>query len=242
MKKGPKILLADDELDLLWAVQHSLGDDGYQVLTAANGLEALSQVYRHNPSLLILDINMPELTGHEVCRRLRRDSRFAAIPIIFLTVESRVEDRVTGLDSDGCDDYVVKPFDLRELKARVRALLRRSKSGSPVPEWTDLKVGSLELDAKQHTVRHKGRNIKLTPIEYALLRHLMAKPGEVVSLEQLVEAVWGYDRASASANLIRWHISNLRHKLEADPSHPRILRTQSHFGYMVGGDEETPSP
>jgi len=240
MKKGPKILVADDELDLQWALQHSLVDEGYQVITAGNGLEALSLVYKHNPSLLILDINMPELTGHEVCRRLRRDARFAAIPIIFLTVESRIEDRVTGLDN-GCDDYIVKPFDLRELKARVRALLRRSRTASAIPDWTDLKVGLLELDAKRHTLHHDGRIITLTPIEYGLLRHLMVKAGEVVSVEQLVEAFWGYDRSSSSANLIRWHISNLRNKLELDPSHPRIICTQSHFGYMLCADVKSAS-
>ena len=237
MKKGVKILVADDELDLQWALRHSLHDAGYQVFTAGNGREALGLVYKHNPSLLILDINMPELTGLEVCRQLRRDSRFAALPIIFLTVESRIENRVNGLDS-GCDDYVVKPFDLRELKARVRALLRRSKAGASVPTWSDLKVGALELDVGRRTLHIDGRAIKLTPIEYSLLRCLMTKPGEVVSTEQLVEAVWGYDHASASASLIRWHISNLRRKMELDPSHPRILRTQSHFGYVLCSEPE----
>ena len=241
MKKSARILVADDELDLLWALQHSLVDDGFEVITAGNGVEALSQVYKHNPNLLILDVNMPELTGHEVCRRLRRDSRYASIPIILLTVESRVEDRVTGLDG-GCDDYVVKPFDLRELKARVRALLRRCKTASPVSGWTDIKAGPLELDAKRRTLRCNGQAVQLTPIEYSLLRCLMSKPGEVVSVEQLLEAVWGYDRASASPNLIRWHIGNLRRKVEPDPSHPRILRTQSHFGYLLSAEDDSEEP
>jgi DNA-binding response OmpR family regulator len=239
MSATNQILIADDERDLLWALQHSLGDEGYQVLTARDGLEALSQVRRHHPDLIILDINMPQLSGLEVCRRLRREPRFASIPIIFLTVDSRIEDRVTGLDG-GCDDYVVKPFDLRELKARVRAVLRRSRNGpSDVPESAALQVGTLELDAKRR-VLHKGdKTITLTPIEFSLLRCLMASPGEVVPIEQLLHAVWGYDRSSASAGLIRWHIRNLRRKVEADPASPTLLRTQSHFGYMLVSEELT---
>lgn len=241
MKRVPKILIADDELDLQITLQHSLADEGYQVLTAGNGLEALSLVYKHSPSLLILDINMPELTGHEICRRLRRDVRFAAIPIIFLTVESRVEDRVTGLDN-GCDDYMIKPFDLRELKARVRALLRRSKAVPVAPYPSQLEVGPLVLDGKLHAVHHNGRTVELTPIEYSLLHHLMVKSGEVVPVEELAEAVWGFGHAASSANLVRWHMSNLRHKLEPDPSRPRIIRTHSHFGYMLSADDKAVTP
>lgn len=241
MKTGATIVIADDEIDLLGALKQSLVDEGYRVLAAANGAEALNLVYKHKPQLLILDIHMPGLTGHEVCRRLRREPRFAPIPIIFLTVDSRIEERVTGLDGGG-DDYVVKPFDLREFKARVRALLRRSGAESPVREETDLKVGALELDAKRRTVHHDGRAIKLTPIEYSLLRHMMARAGEVVSVEQLIEAGWGHDRSAGSANLIRWHISNLRRKLELDPLHPRILCTQSHFGYVLCSESHATRP
>lgn len=232
MKTAVTIVIADDEIDLLTALQKSLSDDGYRVLTATDGSEALGLVYKHNPDLLILDNHMPGLMGHEVCRRLKRDGRFASMPIIFLTVDRRIDERVAGLDI-GADDYAVKPFDLRELKARVRALLRRGRAQVPLPERTDIKVGALELDAKRRTLHYQGRAIKLTPIEYSLLWHMMVKAGEVVSVGELAKVVWGYERSSGSANLIRWHISSLRRKLEPDPSHPRILRTQSHFGYVL---------
>ena len=119
-----RILLADDEQDLVWAVRHSLSDEGYEVLTAYDGMEALAIARCHRPDLVILDIAMPRLDGLQVCRRLRRDPTLAAVPILFLTVRSAIEDRIKGLDEGG-DDYLVKPFDLEELKARVKALLRR---------------------------------------------------------------------------------------------------------------------
>lgn len=122
-----RILVVDDEQDLLWALQHSLSDEGYEVLTAQNGKEGLCAARRHRPDLVILDIVMPELNGLRVCRELRRDPSLASVPIIFLTVRSTVEDRIAGLDEGG-DDYIVKPFDTGELKARIRALLRRSPS------------------------------------------------------------------------------------------------------------------
>jgi len=232
----PRILLVDDERDLVWALRHGLSDEGYEVLTAYDGAEALGVARRHRPELVILDIVMPRLDGLQVCRRLRRDPTLAAVPILFLTERSTIEDRIKGLDEGG-DDYLVKPFDLEELKARVRALLRRRRfapegcleAEGPTPL---LVVGSLVLNL--HT-RHVGvgeEAVQLTPTEFDLLHHLMTHPGEVFSSQQLLRQVWGYPPKSADPGLVRWHVKNLRTKTEPDPSHPVYIRTVPGHGYM----------
>lgn len=232
-----RILVVDDEQDLVWAIRHSLNDEGYEVLAAYDGVEALAIARRHLPDLVILDIVMPRLDGLQVCRRLRRDPNLAAVPILFLTVRSAVEDRVTGLD-EGADDYLVKPFDLRELKARVRALLRRGRSfvpdGAPklVGRSALLVVGPLTLNLHTRQVQVNGKTIQLTPAEFDLLHHLMTHPGEVFSSQQLLQQVWGYRPGTADPGLVRWHVKNLRAKIEPDPSHPVYIRTIPRHGYI----------
>jgi len=233
----PRILLVDDEQDLVWAVQHSLSDEGHEVLTAYDGMEALAVARRHRPDLVILDIVMPRLDGLQVCRRLRRDPTLAAVPILFLTVRSAIEDRIKGLDEGG-DDYLVKPFDLEELKARVKALLRRSRSvpeGGPGTEGQGslLVVGPLTLDLHTRHVRVGEETVQLTPTEFDLLYHLMTHPGEVFSSRQLLQQVWGYPPRTADPGLVRWHIKNLRAKIEPDPAHPVYIRTVPRHGYML---------
>jgi DNA-binding response OmpR family regulator len=231
-----RILLVDDEQDLVWAVQHSLGDEGYEVLTAYDGLEALAIARRHRPDLVILDIVMPRLDGLQVCQRLRRDPTLAAVPILFLTVHSAIEDRIKGLDEGG-DDYLVKPFDLRELRARVRALLRRGRSapeGGPGPEGRgSLVVGPLTLDLHTCQVGVGEKTVQLTPTEFNLLHHLMIHPGEAFSSPRLLQQVWGYPPETADPGLVRWHIKNLRAKIEPDPTHPVYIRTVPRHGYML---------
>jgi DNA-binding response OmpR family regulator len=231
-----RILLVDDEQDLVWAVRHSLTDEGHEVLTAYDGVEALNVAQRHRPDLIVLDIVMPRLNGLQVCRSLRRDPTLAAVPILFLTVCSAIEDRIRGLDEGG-DDYIVKPFDLGELKARVRALLRRARSalqGGPGPEDPDslLVVGSLALNLHTCQVRVREKTAQLTPTEFDLLHHLIAHAGEVFSSQQLLQQVWGYPPRTADPALVRWHIKNLRVKIELDPAHPVYIRTVPRHGYM----------
>jgi DNA-binding response OmpR family regulator len=231
-----QILLVDDEQDLVWALRHSLSDEGHEVLTAYDGVEALAIARRHRPDLAILDIVMPRLDGLQVCRRLRRDPTLAAMPILFLTQRSAIEDRIKGLDEGG-DDYLVKPFNLEELKARVRALLRRVRSvlegGSGLGDRDSLLVvGLLTLDLHTCQVRVGEKTVQLTPTEFDLLHHLMAHPGEVFSSQHLLQQVWGYPPRTGDPGTVRWHIKNLRAKIEPDPVHPAYICTMPHHGYM----------
>ncbi len=231
------ILLVDDKQDLVWAVRHSLSDEGYEILTAYDGVEALAVARRHRPDLVILDIVMPRLDGLQACHNLRRDPTLAAVPILFLTVRSTIEDRVVGLDEGG-DDYLVKPFDLQELKARVRALLRRSRSASeggaePDDQGSLLVVGPLVLEKKTHQVRVGVKTIQLTPTEFDLLAYLMTHAGEVFSSEHLLQQVWGYPPQTADPGLVRWHIKNLRAKMKTNPQDPEYIRTVPRHGYVV---------
>jgi len=227
----------DDEQDLVWALRRSLSDEGYEVLTACDGLEALTIARCHRPDLVILDIVMPRLDGLQVCHRLRRDPTLAAVPILFLTVRSAIEDRIKGLD-DGGDDYLIKPFDLGELKARVRTLLRRSRSVSgigsgPGERCSLLTVDPLTLDLHTRQVRAGGITAQLTPTEFNLFYYLMTHPGEVFSSQQLLQQVWGYPLGTTDPGLVRWHIKNLRAKIEPDPAHPVYLRTVPRHGYIL---------
>jgi DNA-binding response OmpR family regulator len=231
-----RILLVDDEQDLVWAVRHSLNDEGYEVLTAYDGVEALAVARRHRPDLVILDVVMPRLDGLQVCHVLRRNPALAAVPILFLTVRNGIEDRVSGLDQGG-DDYLTKPFDLRELKARVRALLRRGRSTQerdPQPKDDSyLEAGSLTLNLHTCQVRVGGKTVQLTPTEFDLLHHLMVHPGEVFSSQQLLRQVWGYPPETADPGLVRWHIKNLRAKIEPNPTHPVYICTIPRHGFIL---------
>jgi DNA-binding response OmpR family regulator len=235
-----KILIVDDEQDLVWAVKYSLVDEGYEVLTAANGIEGLAAAHQH-PDLMILDINMPEMDGVEVCHRLRRNPELAAMPILFLTMRNTIEDRVKGLDGGG-DDYLVKPFDLNELKAHIRALLRRTGVGHSTPAAaapTLLVMDELSLDPHTHDVLLGNKHLLLTPAEFELLRHFLSHPGEVFSSQQLLEQVWGYSCETADAGLVRWHIMNLRNKIESNPTAPSYLRTVPRHGYIMDKSHTT---
>lgn len=234
-----RILLVDDEQDLVWAVRHSLGDEGYEVLSAYDGVEALAVARHRRPDLVILDIVMPRLDGLQVCRRLRRDPALAAVPILFLTVRSAIEDRIKGLD-DGGDDYLVKPFDLRELRARIRALLRRGRAISQVdlaPEshGSLLVVGPLTLDLHTRRVRVREKTVLLTPTEFDLLYYLMIHPDRVFSSQELLRQVWDHLPETTDPSVVRWHIKNLRTKIEPDPVHPVYIRTMPRHGYIVSG-------
>src|SRR3990170_1224422 len=205
-----KILVVDDEERIVHIVRSYLEKDGFQVLTAEDGREALDVARREQPNLVVLDLMLPAIPGWDVCRTLRAESR---VPIIMLTARDEEADKIVGLEL-GADDYVTKPFSPRELMARVHAVLRRSQSAEQ--EQPTIAVGSLTIDPGRHEVRRDGRPISLTPTEFGLLQTLAAQPGRVFTRLQLLERVQsevyeGYERT------LDTHIRNLRQKIEPDP-------------------------
>ncbi|PKM83968.1 MAG: DNA-binding response regulator [Firmicutes bacterium HGW-Firmicutes-13] len=223
MKK--KVLVVDDEKTLVKALTFNLEKEGYEVVTAYDGEEALKQVESDNPDLVILDLMLPGLDGFEVCRRVRKN---LDIPIIMLTAKGDDIDKILGLEL-GADDYITKPFNPRELIARVKAILRRTDSQSSSIKNL-IKVQDLQIDLYQHKVRVKGNEIDLTSKEFALLNLLATNPGRVYSREQLLEQIWGYNYYG-DARTVDVHIRHLREKLETDPSNPRYIITVWGTGY-----------
>ncbi len=224
-----KVLIADDDTDLLDILAYSLQREGFEVVAARDGREALAQVAAERPDLVVLDVGMPELDGFEVCRRLRSES---SIPIIMLTARGEDENIVLGLEL-GADDYVTKPYSPRELIARVRALARRSNG--MVNRRDNLNSGPFQIDPDHMEVRRNGEPIRLTRIQFELLRYMMANQGQVLPTEMLMQNVWGYS-AAADANLVKTHIFHLRQRIEDDPSHPRYVVTVPGVGYLFQGE------
>jgi two-component system OmpR family response regulator len=232
---GAKILIVDDEPDIVWSLRYTLADEGYDVLTAGSGADAILAAVQSRPDLVILDMVLPDLDGRQVCRTLRRDQGLAAVPILFLSRRDSVADRVDGLNS-GADDYLAKPFDFGELKARIAALLRRAgRAGTTPLAEAQLTYRDLALDLRSHHVTVGKRSILLTPAEFELLRHLLSHQGEVFSSEQLLQHLWHDDEAGRDQGLVRWHVMKLRAKIEQNPAQPRYLRTVPRHGYMLGG-------
>ncbi len=220
-----KVLIADDDSDLLDILAFSLQREGFEVISAHDGRQALARVATEQPDLAVLDVNMPELDGFEVCRRLRQES---TIPIIMLTSRGDDEDIVLGLDL-GADDYVTKPYSPRELVARVRALARRTHSS--VNRRDLLVAGPFQIDPDHMEVRRNGEPIRLTRLQFELLRFMVANQGQVLPTETLMENVWGYN-VSADATLVKTHIYHLRQRIEEDPSHPKYVVTVPGVGYL----------
>jgi len=222
-----RVLIVEDEPDIRDLVVHHLKREGYQVSAAASGEEALRQVQAAPPDLVLLDLMMPAMDGLEVCRRLRQDPATAMLPIVMLTAKGDEVDRVLGLEI-GADDYIVKPFSPKELLARVRALLRRSR---PAPGTPPLRLGALVMDLGTHTVSVGGDALALTPKEFDLLRALVEARGRVLSREFLLDRVWGYAHASEiESRTVDVHVRRLRVKL--GPEGRRILTVKS-VGYRL---------
>ena len=221
-----KILVVDDDRELLGLISFALRQAGYLVIEAADGLEAVAAFEREQPDLALLDVNLPGLNGFEVCRRIREQS---AAPIMMLTVRSAEEDEVKGLDL-GADDYLTKPFSPRTLLARVRALLRRSegeRSTAPVES------GDVALDVERQSVRVRGgESIHLTALEFRLLQYLVANAGHTISFERLTNHVWGY-RGMGDRQLLKQLVHRLRQKVESDPAEPQHIVTVAGLGYML---------
>ncbi|HEX6601053.1 MAG TPA: response regulator transcription factor [Solirubrobacterales bacterium] len=220
---GGRVLIVEDDVDIADVLRRSLRNEGYEVRTSADGVEALDVAAGFVPDLVVLDLGLPGMDGVEVCRRLRSDGD---VPILMLTARAETEDRVTGLDS-GADDYLVKPFERQELLARIRALLRRR----PPRGSASLEVGNLTLNPDTREVRRGEREIELTNREFELLEFLMRNERLVVSRERLLDEVWGYDPMAAT-NTIDVFISNLRRKLESG-GESRLLHTKRGAGYVL---------
>jgi DNA-binding response OmpR family regulator len=220
------ILVVDDEPTLRETLAEALDADGFRVVTAADGSEALLRFREHHPDLVVLDLMLPELSGVEVCRILRRES---GVPILMLTAKSSEIDKVLGLEL-GADDYVTKPFSLRELTARIRALLRRTEQ--PVVEGpATVTLGDLTVDLAGHRLLRDGEPVPLKPKVFELLAFLLLHPGQVFSREQLLEHVWGYDYAGETRT-VDVHVHWLRTAIEPEPAAPALIQTVRGVGYV----------
>jgi DNA-binding response OmpR family regulator len=229
MAENKKIVVIDDEPSVLEVVRAYLEKDGFLVYTAANGKEGLALAERMKPALVVLDLMLPDVSGEEVCREIRRRSD---MPVLMLTAKASEEERVGGLGL-GADDYLTKPFSPRELVARVRAILRRSQ-GAEMPLVAKLVFdeGRLVIDTVEHQVLVDQRSVDLTPNEYKLLITLARYPGRVYSRFELINHVQGYDYEGYERT-IDAHVKNLRKKIEPDPKHPRYVQTVLGTGYRL---------
>jgi Response regulators consisting of a CheY-like receiver domain and a winged-helix DNA-binding domain len=225
-----QIMVVDDDERITSMLRRSLTFEGYEVISASNGQDALKQLMAKEPDLLILDVMMPYVDGWEVCRRLRQAG--STLPILMLTAKDDVKDRVKGLDI-GADDYLVKPFALEELLARVRALLRRTEDS--VEHSTVLSFEDLRLDIDTREVFRGGRRIDLTTREFDLLHLFMANPRKVLSKEMIMDRIWGFDY-SGESNVLEVYIAMLRQKLE-EQGEKRLIHTVRGAGYVLRGDD-----
>ncbi len=228
-----KILVVDDEKSIVDILKFNLLKEGYQVFTGADGQEALDLFQSVDPDLIILDVMMPRLSGYDVCRKIRETSM---TPIIMLTARTEEVDTVLGLEL-GADDYVTKPFSMRELMARVRANLRRSQAvAEKAEQGRALTVGTLELDPEHYEARKNGVPLPLTLREWELLKFLMYARGQIFSREYLLEKVWGYEYYG-DARTVDVTVRRLREKIEEEPSNPELILTKRGVGYYFTDKE-----
>jgi DNA-binding response OmpR family regulator len=226
------VLLVEDEPTVRETVAEALSADGLRVVTAADGRQALDRFRAERPDLVLLDLMLPELSGMEVCRILRRES---SVPIIMLTARDSEVDKVVGLEV-GADDYVTKPFSLRELQARVRAHLRRQETLADSRVSSDIRLGSVTVDLAGHRLLRAGTPIAVKPQAFELLAFLLRNPGQVFTRDQLLERVWGYDYAGETRT-VDVHVHWLRAHIEEDSGNPRFLQTVRGVGYVLRLDD-----
>jgi two-component system response regulator MprA len=220
-----RVLVIDDDDAVRSAVRRALLLGGYEVLTAATGQEGLLKARTDVPDAIVLDLGLPDIDGMEVCRQLRDDGN--RVPILMLTARVEVEDRIDGLEA-GADDYLTKPYDVRELQARLKAIMRRHVTGA---EGRSLSYANLELDADAHAARIGGRQVELTRTEFQLLELLMLNPRRVLPVDLIYDRIWGYDFGPAG-NALRVYVGYLRRKLEAN-GEPRLIQTVHGVGYVL---------
>jgi len=220
------ILIADDEARMRRFIEMNLDLEGYRVVEASNGLEAINRVREELPDLVLLDVMMPELDGFEALHIIRETSN---VPVIMLTVRDNESDKVKGLEL-GADDYVTKPFSPRELASRIKAVLRRTAIESPADKSIVTIDDYLQIDLNHRQVFVGGKEMKLRPTEYRLLYHLISNPGQTLTHEMILSKVWGYEYRDES-QYVRLYITYLRQKIEPDPSKPRYILTNRGVGY-----------
>ena len=221
-----KILIIEDDPGISLGLKDEFESDGYVVMTANDGEKGLDTANDQKPDLIILDIMLPVLDGYEVCKRLRMDGD--RTPIIMLTVKDKEIDKILGLEL-GADDYVTKPFSLRELIARAKAVLRRTEARSE--DLATYSFGQIELNFKKYEATKEGQNLELTPLEFHLVRLLIQRKGEVLTRGDFLDGVWGEDNLSVSDRTVDSHIANIRKKLEDDPSRPKHIISVRGVGY-----------
>jgi two-component system KDP operon response regulator KdpE len=231
-KGGARILVVDDEIEILRALQRSLTAYGYEVFTAGSGEDALEEIAHHRPDLMLLDLGLPGMSGLEVCKQVRAQSN---LPIIVLSVKDAERDKVLALDL-GADDYVSKPFGINEVLARVRVALRHAAQVKAGTEPTFV-AGPLKVDFAQRLVQVNGQEVKLTPTEYDLLKALIKNNGKIMTRQMLLSQVWGAGYGT-EAHYLHVYIGQLRRKIEPDPGHPRFILTVSGVGYRFNGEED----
>jgi two-component system KDP operon response regulator KdpE len=226
------LLVVDDEPQIRRVLRATLSSNGYDVIEAKNGQEAIEMAVRERPDLILLDVNMPDMSGLEACSKIRLSFEG---PIIMVTVRNSEQDKIVALDA-GADDYVVKPFAMGELLARIRAALRRSSSEEPLPK---IETPELGVDLESRMVIVRGQRVHLTPKEFDVLRLLVIQQGKALTHKRILQAVWGPDYAEETENL-RVVINQLRKKIEKDPAHPRYIVTEPWLGYRFQLPSEVP--
>ena len=223
-----RILIIEDDRDIVELVRYNLVNEGFQVTAASDGSAGLSALKKTPPDLLLLDLMLPKLSGLDICREIRRDDSLNRLPILMLTARGDEADRVVGLEM-GADDYVTKPFSPRELIARVKALLRRAEPPSDAPRV--IEIGKLAIDPASYRVSHSGKAVPLSTLEFRLLYYLASRPNRVFTRDQLLDAVWGTDRF-VTPRSVDVYVRRLREKIEPDPEHPMHLKTVRGAGYL----------
>jgi two-component system KDP operon response regulator KdpE len=228
-----RVVVIDDDVELLELAWTWLDNAGYEALTAENGIEGLRRVYSSRPDLVLLDANMPRMDGWEVCRRIRD---MTSVPIIMVTVNSQTRDLLMGFDL-GADDYVTKPVDFNELMARVQAVLRRSQLVAQDEKSTIFHGGELEIDWKSHQIYVRGEQVKFSPTEFRVLSCLAKNRGWVVTHEQLLQKAWGSNYIG-DKSFVKLYIRYLRQKIERDPRKPQLILTERGVGYRFSVQEK----
>ena len=224
-----RILIIEDDKDIVELVRYNLEKEDFQVQAIADGVSGLAQVKKTPPDLLLLDLMLPKLSGLEICKDIRRDASLNRLPILMLTARGDEADRVVGLEL-GADDYVTKPFSPRELVARVKALLRRAEPAGGEPTKS-LEVGKLVIDPASYRVTRGGKPVPLSTLEFRLLYYLASRPNKVFSRDQLLDAVWGSERF-VTPRSVDVYVRRLREKIEPDPENPANLKTVRGAGYL----------
>ena len=226
-----RVLLIEDDRDIVELVRYNLEREGFQVAASTDGISGLTQVRKSPPDILLLDLMLPRLSGLEICKEIRREQALNRLPILMLTARGEEADRVVGLEM-GADDYVTKPFSPRELVARVKALLRRAEPPGETPRVVQAR--GLQIDPSSYRVTRDAKPVTLSTLEFRLLYYLAARPNRVFTRDQLLDSVWGTERF-VTPRSVDVYIRRLREKIETDPDHPVLLKTVRGAGYLFEG-------